>query len=503
MSLNEFILLLFILINSCLNNNRKKSLVLPYKIFFLPEEGKLTKEQIYLSIERNYFYTLIEIGKPPNKIPMFYNFNDSCLSFQSDLKFLSTVLESSYTPSKSQSLKIENQTAIEEVSFKIENEIITKNLTFNYPDLKKDDICYYVNVGIQNFYQDFIKKNDKNPNFLYQLKQLGLIDYISFSINQTSDLGGFININLEPNEFAEERYSNKSKYTAFVNGVESTLINKWAGEYLWNLDLSLVHYKNHENKIITINIDHFELNEDQYSALLNPAYGLIKGPYEFKKLMKKDFFGEFMKKNICTNSQANKLHFYSCNAKYKEKLKEKFPPINFYLEEIKYRFVLDFDDLFYEKNGLLFFLICYDGTLYGQDKFSQISEWVLGKPFFDKYQFSFDVEKKIVTFYENKEGYPHQKITIKQSQKEMETLNKIKEQIKMKELYTNRLLPNKNMAFISLSLFIIIVSFLCVFYGLRVNHKKIEEEKKMESERGKKYVELKENLDNDSDKLKK
>ena len=500
MSRNIFILLIFISINFCLN--KKKSLVLPYKIFFPPEDDKITKEQIYLSIERNYFYTLMEIGNPPKKIPMFFNFNDSSLSFQSDLKFLS-ILESSYTPSNSQSLKIENQTALEDVLFDIEDVTIIKNLSFIYPNLKKDDLSYYINVGLQNFYKDIRKKNITYPNFLYQLKNLGLIDYMSFSINQTSDLGGFININLEPNEYAKEIYSNKSKYTMLVKGAESKLINKLCGEYLWNFDLSLVYYKNYEKKTITVNIDHFEIKKYQYTALLNPAYGLIKGPYEFKNLMKNDFFGEFMKTNICTNSQVNNLYFYSCDAKYKKILKEKFPPIYFYLLELNNRFVLDFDDLFYERNGILFFLICYDGTLYGQDKFSQISEWVLGKPFFNKYQFSFDVEKNKVTFYENKEGYSHQKMEIKKKETDKENLNKkkmIKEK-KEKELFINKLLPDKNLGFISLSLFIIFVAFLCIFYNLRVNHKKIEEEKKLEDEKNKIYVELKENLDNDSDKL--
>ena len=72
---------------------------------------------------------------------------------------------------------------------------------------------------------------------------------------------------------------------------------------------------------------------------------------------------------------------------------------------------------------------------------------------------------------------------------------------KEKELFINKLLPDKNLGFISLSLFIIFVAFLCIFYNLRVNHKKIEEEKKLEDEKNKIYVELKENLDNDSDKL--
>ena len=496
MSKNNFlnkvypIFLIFISINICLNI--KHSIVLPYNIFTPPVDDKSTKEEIFLSLERNYIYSLLEIGNPPKKIPILFNFNDSFLSFRSDLNFLS-ILESSYTPSGSESFQdLENGKAKEELYFDKGIDKFIKNFTFLYQNLNKKSLNYYGCIGLQNFYLENNRKNILNPNFLYQLKKLELIDYISFSINQTSDTKGFINFNLEPNEYAPNLYSIKNKYITFVKGVESNIINKAVGKYLWNLDISLVYYRNHLKKQITINVDHYEMNEDQYSAILNPAYGLIKGPYSFRNLIKTDFFDEFMKNNVCTISKVNKLYFYSCNANYKEKLKQRFPAIYFYLLELNYRFVLDFDDLFYEKNGLLFFLICYDSGVFGDDKFSQISEWVLGKPFFKKYQFSFDVEKKIISFYENKKGYPHEQE--KNTKDDINKKNIIKQLEKNKYLYVNRLLPIKNLIFISLSLFVIFVAFFCIFYNLRVSHIKFEKEKKMD-EKGKNYVELKENLD--------
>ena len=53
--------------------------------------------------------------------------------------------------------------------------------------------------------------------------------------------------------------------------MESPKINTDVGEYLWNLDVSLVHYKNFENKIITVNVDYYEISSDIYVALLNPT----------------------------------------------------------------------------------------------------------------------------------------------------------------------------------------------------------------------------------------
>ena len=86
-----------------------------------------------------------------------------------------------------------------------------------------------------------------------------------------------------------------------------------------SLDIGLVYYET-QNKKITINIDHYELKEDLYSALLNPAYGYIEGPFSYKNLIRKDFFAEFMKNNICSQSEVNYKHFYTCNANYRDQL---------------------------------------------------------------------------------------------------------------------------------------------------------------------------------------
>ena len=49
----------------------------------------------------------------------------------------------------------------------------------------------------------------------------------------------------------------------------------------------------------------------------------------------------------------------------------------------------------------MYFLIYFVQSPNNDDKNAQISEWALGKPFLQKYQFSFDVENKNIFFYEN------------------------------------------------------------------------------------------------------
>jgi hypothetical protein len=257
---------------------------------------------------------------------------------------------------------------------------------------------------LQNFYKELNSDNIENANFLYQLKKHRLIDYISYSINYTSENEGFINVNIEPNEYAPNIYSENKKYTSIVKGVTSKAINK-LGEYLWSMDIETIFYENQEKKMVFINEDHYQFNEDQYYVILNPRYGVIKGPYLYKKLIEKDFFNDLTKKEICSLNREHKKLFYVCKSSYKNEIKEKFPTLYFYNHDFNYTFELDYEDLFYENNQYLYFLICFDTSMFGEDKFSEISEWIFGKPFLNKYQFSFDVEKRIINFYENLKGY--------------------------------------------------------------------------------------------------
>ena len=101
----SFFLIFLLIISFKISLNKKQSLVLPYKVYHPPLSAQPTKDEIFLSLQRNYFYTLFEIGNPPTKIPMFYTFNDSYIYFYSDSNFSSIFEESSYIPSKSESFQ--------------------------------------------------------------------------------------------------------------------------------------------------------------------------------------------------------------------------------------------------------------------------------------------------------------------------------------------------------------------------------------------------------------
>ena len=297
------------------------------------------------------------------------------------------------------------------------------------------------------------------------MKEQGLIDTISFSVNYTSENRGFININIEPFEYAPELYSMKKRRIATIKGVTSKAINK-LGEYLWRMEINTLFYENKEGSMNFIGEEHYNFNEDQYYAILNPGYGVIKGPYLYKKLIEKDFFNDLKEREICTLNKEHKKLFYTCKPSYKSEIRDKFPTLYFYHHDFNYTFELDFEDLFYEKNGNLFFLICFDTGMFGDDKFTEISEWILGRPFLDKYQFSFDVEKRRIVFYENLKGYingPDKNENIK------------------KYIYYSHLLSFRNLAIIAFFLFSIFIVFYKISNYLKNNNKKTKEDKEEES----------------------
>ena len=70
-----------------------------------------------------------------------------------------------------------------------------------------------------------------------------------------------------------------------------------------------------------------------------------------------------------------------------------FPSLKLILQQYNMTFALNKEDLFFDKYGKAFFLIIFKKSS------SQNNIWELGESFFAKYQFTFDVDRKTVGFY--------------------------------------------------------------------------------------------------------
>ena len=460
-------ILLFILIN--ISSGESKSIIFPFKSYQPSKMEYLSKEEFFKVKEDNLIYSTFKIGSPQREIPAFYNFYNSSFSIHSDSNLLES-LKSYYLPAYSKTFIISDlNKSQDDLIFNEAKEEIYKNFSFLNLTQNTSENNFYLNVGLQNFYKEFTLNEVNNPNFLYQLKEHGLIGDISFSFNYTSEKEGFVNINLEPFEYAPDLYSKEKRHIETINGVSSEDINK-LGEYLWSLGINKFFYENKEGEIVSVDEKSYNFNGEQYNAILNPSYGVIKGPYLYKKQIDRDYFKDLKEKEICSLNKANKKLFYTCQSRYKDEIKKTFPTLYFYHPEFNYTFELGFEDLFFERYGNLFFLICFDMGISreGDDKFPEISEWILGKPFLKKYQFSFNVGKRRIEFYE--------KISVSDKNEKIQ-----------KSIQLNHLLSVKNVIFIIAFLIFIFVVYYKNSKSFKTDKRK---RKNFEEEKGKEYIEL-------------
>ena len=109
------------------------------------------------------------------------------------------------------------------------------------------------------------------------------------------------------------------------------------------------------------------------------------------------FFNKLISDNICRIqltklNESSEYYIYICNEKTDL---SNFPKLAFLSRYYRFSFELNYQDLFIKKyDNNLYFLI-----LFNANKESN-QEWILGEPFYKKYTFSFNIDARIVGFYD-------------------------------------------------------------------------------------------------------
>jgi ATP-dependent Zn protease len=80
-----------------------------------------------------------------------------------------------------------------------------------------------------------------------------------------------------------------------------------------------------------------------------------------------------------------------------------FPTLNFRNKDLKNTFHLNYENLFYLSSDNKYYIFNIMITNDYEDNNSN-EKWILGLPFWRKYQFSFDIDNKLIYYY-NKDGY--------------------------------------------------------------------------------------------------
>ena len=370
--------------------------VIPFKTFKLTEPSNFTVESILRAWRTNLIYTTISIGSPPQNIIMTINSN----SFGTNLfQHMCDIPISLYNKSESKTFKVRQsatyypmiRASVIEESIYFYNDLKMdklkeyKNFKIIYSDNKKEDQSYLyeyhnytcINTGLKLFYNSEI---EKFSNIIDQLAQNHGESY-DFTFKYTSNDEGMVIIGAEPHVFEPETYLEKDYRTIGAGDSDKQDYR----DFHLTFDEIYISYKDNDSENAVNKI----LNETK-KIRIKFDLGVIHGPSDYKIMIKKFFFDELLDKKICGEDN-NTLGFYCDKDKAEKILKNKFPPLYFKMNQFNKIFELNYNDLFREINGKIYFLVFFTST--SQNYFE------IGKIFLKKYTFTFNQDSRIIGYY--------------------------------------------------------------------------------------------------------
>ena len=324
---------------------------------------------------KNKYTTDVYIGEPPQKIPAYLNPTQSGAYLTDSFCPIKEVYD--YQSSKNYKL-IEKKTYSSAIIHRFSDTLyydfngITNNKKYDeYEFLTNTElnksICFNIGIKLIGF-GELVE-----DNLLYRLHKYKSIKSYYFTIdidkNKKDEMNFIFDIDINNNE----------KGYTFIKASSYT---KDKRQYLaWGLDFDSLKLN---NRIIY---------EKQFRSEFNFNLECIIGSSSFKEA-----FDLFLKeKNIMEIKQNydNKYDIYIFNNINDYNLLKDLT-ISFYHKSLDYYFTLDFHDLFYEKDGRLYFLI-----IFNSDKQDY---WEFGSPFLKKYKFIYNQDIKFIGFINDKKG---------------------------------------------------------------------------------------------------
>ena len=326
-------------------------------------------------LEKNDIAIIFEIGTPFQSIPIYINFElySFYISGQN--------LNGKYNENSSSTLKkkqlsyfyseVLNEGYESEDKFKLKyisnKEIIISDFNFIIPTkLNEHKIDNFIPSSLGLKIQD--SPDIKNYGFLYILKQKEIIDSFGWTIKYLNNEEGEIIIGGYPHEYDKEYGISKFK---------NTKAEKRGAQVYW--DLKFQYYLTNKQDFRSCH------------AQFDISFGFIKANFIYKNYLINEFF-QF--KNNCFIYNNTNYDYFICNSN--EKISD-FPKLILFHKDLNYSFEFNYKDLFIQKDNQLYFLIVFE------KKSQSIEYWILGKPFFKKYQLVFESDRKLMGIYTEKE----------------------------------------------------------------------------------------------------
>ena len=243
-------------------------------------------------------------------------------------------------------------------------EMLNENSTNLVKQLKEKKI---ISKAIFNFFE-INKKNNiyKNENIDYLL----VIGEEIYDILKIKDINKYIS-----DKYINEKYTEQCKINDYI-------LNEFY--FRWKITINNIYIKIDNNNFDMEQINNIYLDND---------FGIIVGTYEYRKMIKEKFFKEYIDKDKCSEKtfgsyDSGYFYYIICDSDINV---NNFPEIYFKSKNLQYIFKLTKDNLFIKDNKNYYFLIVFE--------YSRTNTWVLGKPFLEKYLFSYDYDAKTISFY--------------------------------------------------------------------------------------------------------
>lgn len=221
------------------------------------------------------------------------------------------------------------------------------------------------------------KSNIIETSLIYNLKKNNLIEKHIFTISYENDTKGNIIFGNYPHEFNKKKYKENFFFSL---PIESPKVN-----FNWIILFDYISYdlniKDNYNKVI------FDFN-----------FGGILASLLYQKFLNQSFFKNYYLNKLCTLNFFIYQDDYDFKKKFSQIICDKninitnFPPLNFTKKEYNITFTFTYKDLFRIYNDKYYLMVFFPDDV--------IFEWILGEPFFWKFETVFDIENAIIGFYE-------------------------------------------------------------------------------------------------------
>ena len=418
---------------------------IPFGLFkqqnpYLPKENHIVN-----NIKNNGKYINLSIGTPSQIIP--FELDSKSQTFSASYELFNRNISSTYKSLSSKEIKISREDAEKgfnsEDLLKIDNKtskeirfiLGTKfnNLKYNNLGIIGLRIPNFVQYQIYPFFQS-LKNAGLINSFIWTLKffdNISLINQIACNEENNNIIGEFI-FGDEPSKYENDKYKyNESNYYK-INPIKTKEIIDWDIEF----NDIYITFKN--NKKMDFSGEKLAKIVINFSYMLCPDY--------FFEFIKNNFFKEFLNHTCEVKTVDFVYNYIQCEYNSAFKITN-FPDITFVHKDFETSFNLTYNDLFIidKKNNKYIFLLFARG--YNKD-------WILGTIFLRKFQFIFDEDSKTIGYYR-----PNVYDNNKENLLDVNHSNTIKT--------------------IFIIILIIIFSFLLIFFGMIIQRKYFNKNRKI------------------------